>query len=121
MPAQKKSAAPSDKLEQFEKLLASFPEVERKGATHSYTSVNGNMFSCLHPPGVLSLRLPEGVRGQFLKKYDATLFQAYGIVQKEYVAVPDALLKNTRALRPYFEQSYRYALTLKPKPSKRKG
>ena len=120
MPAPNKQAIPADKLEQYEKLVASFPEVERKGATHPYTSVNGNMFSCLHPPGVLSLRLPDGVREQFLKKYDATLFEAYGIVQKEYVTVPDALLKNTRGLRPYFEQSYRYAQTLKPKPSKKK-
>lgn len=49
-----------------------------------------------------------------------TLFMAYGIVQKEYVTVPDTLLRNTKELRKYFEQSYQYAQTLKPKPTKKK-
>ncbi len=38
---------------------------------------------------------------------------------KEYVAVPDALLKKTRELQKYLELSYAYAKTLKPKPTKK--
>src|SRR5690242_6431448 len=120
MSAKKPSQIAPDKLESYEKLVATIPEVERKGATMPYTSLNGNMFSCLHPPGVLSLRLPEEERVQFLKKYKTTLFESYGIVQKEYVKVPDALLKNTKELRPYFDMSYRYAQSLKPKPTTKK-
>jgi hypothetical protein len=78
------------------------------------------MFSYLHPSGSVALRLPEEEREKFLKKYDTNLFEAYGVVQKEYVTVPDALLKNTKELRKYFGLSYRYVQTLKPKPSKKK-
>ena len=60
-------------------------------------------------PGTLALRLPADEREKFLKKYKTTLFESYGIVQKEYVTVPDALLKNGRELRKYFALSYRYA------------
>jgi hypothetical protein len=114
-------SANADNLALYEKLIATNPNIERKGATHPYTSLNGNMFSYLHPSGRLALRLPVEEREQFLKKYKATLFEAYGVVQKEYVTVPDALLKNTKELRKYFDLSYRYVQTLKPKPSPKKS
>jgi hypothetical protein len=116
-----KSIVPADKLELYEKLIAAIPNIERKGATHPYTSWNGNMFSCLHPPGSLALRLPKEEREKFLKKYKTSLFEAYGVVQKEYVTVPGPLLKNTKELQKYFELSYRYVQTLKPKPSRKKS
>lgn len=71
-----------DKLALYEKLIATNPAVERKGATHPYTSVNGNMFSYLHPSGRMALRLPPEQREEFLKTYKTTLFAAYGTVQK---------------------------------------
>jgi hypothetical protein len=121
MSTQKKGAIPNQKLEWYEKLVATNPAVERKGATHPYTSLNGHMFSYLHPSGSVALRLPAGEREKFLKKYETTLFEAYGVVQKEYVTVPDALLENTGELRKYFELSFQYVRTLKPKPSKKKS
>ncbi|HXM40679.1 MAG TPA: hypothetical protein VN924_05470 [Bryobacteraceae bacterium] len=77
------------------------------------------MFSYLHSSGVLALRLPEGAREEFLKKYKTNLVEVYGIVQKEYAGVPDALVANTDELKPYFRASYDYAKSLKPKPSKK--
>jgi len=121
MGAQKKGIAPADKLELYENLVATNPNIERKGATHPYTSLNGHMFSYLHPSGSLALRLPEDEREKFLKKYKTTSFDAYGVVQKEYVTVPDTLLKNTKELQKYFEVSYQYVQTLKPKLSKKKS
>src|SRR2546425_12372310 len=122
MSAKKKSPIPADKVDLYEKLLATIPEIERKGADNPYTSLNGNMFSLLlSPEGRLALRLPEAEREKFLKKYKTTLFEAYGAVMKEYVAVPDSLLKNTKALEKHLAESYAYVRTLKPKPSKRKG
>jgi len=120
MRAQKKSAVAADALALYEKLVATIPGVERKGATHPYTSLNGHMFSCLHPPGTLALRLPEAERANFLKKYKATLFESYGVVQKEYVEVPDTLLRNTKELQKYFAESYQYVQSLRPKPSAKK-
>lgn len=117
----KRSAVPAGQFELYEKLIAMNPAIERKGATHPYTSVNGHMFSCLHPSGTLALRLPSPQREQFLKRYKTTLFQVHGIVQKEYVTVPETLLKDTKKLQTYFEMSYRYVQTLKPKASKKKS
>ena|SRR5215472_13375291 len=116
----KKNTVAADKLALYEKLLAAIPEVELKGATHPYTSLNGHMFSCLHPPGSLALRLPEAEREKFLKKYKTTSFESYGVVQKEYVTVPDKLLKNTKELQKYFAMSYQYVQSLKPKSSTKK-
>src|SRR5438445_11749645 len=91
--------APPEKVALYEKLVATIPEVQRKGAANPYTSVNGNMFSQLLPSGRLSLRLPAGEREEFLKKYNTKLVKQYGIVMKEYVEVPDELLENTDEAR----------------------
>lgn len=56
------AAVPSAKLELYEKLVATNPNVERKGATVPYTSLNGHMFSYLSKEGKLALRLPAGER-----------------------------------------------------------
>ena len=79
------------------------------------------MFSYLPPSGGLALRLDAKDREVFLAKYNSTLFQAYGVVQKEYVTVPDPLLEKTKELAKYFELSFRYVQTLKPKPGKKKA
>ena len=118
MPAAKKGP-PADKVTLYDKLLATIPGLERKGAANLYTSLNGNMYSLLQPSGKLALRLPEEERKAFLKKYKASLFQAYGVVMKEYVAVPDDLLRNTKELKKYLAISHDYAKTLKAKPTKK--
>lgn len=117
--APKNTAIAAASLAAYERLVATIPSVERKGATHPYTSLNGNMFSCLHPPGVLALRLPARERERFLEKYRTKPFASYGVVQKEYVTVPDGLLKNTKELRKYFQLSHDYLKTLKSKAAKK--
>ena len=106
-------------LELYEKLVATNPQVKRKGATMPYTSLNGHMFSLFTKEGTLALRLPAGVREQFLEEYATKLCVQYGTVMKEYVEVPDALLANTQELKEYFETSYAYVGSLKPKPTKK--
>jgi hypothetical protein len=117
-PAQ--GAVRSEKLELYEKLVATNPNVERKGSTVPYTSLNGHMFSYLSKEGKLALRLPAVERAAFLKKYNAKLCEAYGRVQPEYVEVPDSLLSSTRELKKFFDCSYEYVGSLKPKPTTRK-
>jgi TfoX/Sxy family transcriptional regulator of competence genes len=121
MSTPKKPDIPADTLTLYEKLIATHPEIERKGAANPYTSLNGHMFSLLlGPKGVMALRLPEDEREKFLKKYKTTLYEAYGAVMKEYVTVPDELLKNTRVLEKYLAASYAYVKSLKPKPTTKK-
>jgi hypothetical protein len=117
----KKRTPPAPEVDLYDKLLATHPEIERRGAANPYTSLNGHMFTLLHNSRSLAIRLPEDKRGEFLKKHKTTLFEAYGVVMKEYVAVPDALLANTKELQKYLEMSYQYVKTLKPKPSKKKS
>ena len=114
------AGVPSDKLELYEKLVATNPSVERKGATVPYTSLNGHMFSYLSKEGKLALRLPPAERETFLKKYQAKLCDAYGKVQPEYVEVPDSLLSSTQELKKYFDCGYAYVGSLKPKPTAKK-
>ena len=116
----KAAATYAEALELYEKLVATNPGVERKGDTMPYTSLNGHMFSALHKDGTVALRLPEGERETFLKKYRTTLASHYGVVQPEYVVVPDTLLGKTRELKPYFAASYAYVASLKPKPTTKK-
>ena len=121
MSSKKSSPIPADKIALYEKLLATHPEIERKGAANLYTSLNGNMFSLLQSPeGRMALRLPKGERERFLEKYKTTLFEAYGAVMTEYVAVPEALLRKTKELSKYLGISYEYAKTLRPKPTKKR-
>jgi hypothetical protein len=115
MAAAKKSTIPAEKLELYERLVATDPKIERKGDVHPYTSMNGHMFTYLDQAGTLGIRLPhEEVEG-FLVRYKSTLFESYGVVKKDWVKVPEALLKNTRGLKKYLEMSLEHVKTLKPK------
>jgi hypothetical protein len=111
--------APAERVEAYDRLVAAVPEVDRKGASMPYTSVNGNMFSYLDPAGSLALRLSGPDRATFIGRFSTQLHEAYGIVQKEYVTVPDGLLLDTEKLLPWFRSSLEYALSLKPKPTTR--
>jgi hypothetical protein len=113
-------SVPSQSLELYEALVATNPKVERKGAAMPYTSSNGHMFSFLTKSGSLALRLPSKERDAFLKKYKTSLCEQHGAVLKEYVVVPDALLKKTKELKPYFDTSFAYVTSLKPKPTTKK-
>jgi len=120
MPVARKKAVANERVVLYEKLIATMPQLERKGDANPYTALNGNMFTLLHQSKTLAIRLPEGERERFLRKYKTSLFEAYGAVMKEYVTVPDALLAKTKELQKYLAQSYEYAKTLKPKPAKKR-
>jgi TfoX/Sxy family transcriptional regulator of competence genes len=105
----------------YEKLIATHPKIESKGAANAYTSVNGNMFSLLRPSSEMALRLPMDEREKFLKKYKTKLYEAYGSVMPEYVSVPDAVLQKNGEMKKYLAISYEYASGLKAKATKKKA
>jgi hypothetical protein len=113
-------AAPAATIALYEKLVATIPGVERKGAAMPYTAVNGNMFSMLSKSGLVALRLPEPERAAFLKKYKTKLQEEHGVVREEYVLVPPALLAKTSELAKHFAASHEYALSLRTKLTTRK-
>ena len=55
----KSPAAPAEIVALYEKLVATVPGVERKGATMPYTSLNGNMYSYVAKDGSVNLRRGE--------------------------------------------------------------
>jgi hypothetical protein len=110
----------TDNLALYEKLVATNPRIERKGATLPYTAVNGHMFSLLTKDGTLVLRLSAADREAFLKGYKTPAVTLYGAVMKEYVEIPDALLARTASLKKFFDASYRHVSGLKPKPTAKK-
>ena len=114
MPPAKKSQIPADKLELYEKLIATNPEIERKGDVHPYTSVNGHMFTYLDQTGTLGILLLHAESEAFQKKYNSPPFVSYGVVKKDWVTVPEPLLKNTKELKKYLGLSFAHTESLKP-------
>ena len=113
------SNIPADILALYVDLIKTNPEIERKGVKLPYTSANGHMFTFLSESGTLAIRLPEKERESFLKKYNTSLMEAHGTIMKEYVVVPDTLLKNINELKKYLNLSYEYVKALKPKAQKK--
>ena len=120
----KRVSAPPEKVALYQRLIESVEGVDaRSNFGSAYTAVNGNMYSMISKHGVIGIRLPEPDRSAFLAAYHTELFRGDPAwpPAKEFVAVPDELLSDMKALSPVLERSYRYVLTLKPKggPSKR--
>jgi hypothetical protein len=49
LPAKNKISAPNPKVELYEKLIETIPNLERKGDANPHTSINGILFTRLHP------------------------------------------------------------------------
>ena len=116
----KDPVVPTRTLELYDQLVATNGGLKRKGKTMPYTSLNGHMFSFLTKEGMLALRLPKDDRESFITQFDTELCIQYGRVMKEYVIVPEELLEQTDKLKEYFDISFEYIGSLKPKPSKKK-
>ena len=69
---------------------------------------------------MLALRLSKEQRAAFMTEFKTEQPITYNTVMKEYVSVPADMLQDTDTLKSYFQLSYDYALSLKPKPSKKK-
>ena len=105
----------TQKQDLYDRLIRELPDVERKGRTIPYTSVNGHMFTMVSKEGDIGIRLPREEREKFLDKYKTELIVSYGAVMKEYVKVPETLLLDLDTLKKYVEISHAYASSLKPK------
>lgn len=116
-----KYTGPVEALAAYDAALVAVIGEDHKGAANPYSSLNGNMFSFLGKEGELALRLGEAEREEFMAAYDAQLAMNHNTVMKEYVAVPDDMLRSqAEETARWLQRSYDYAKTLKPKPTKRK-
>ena len=120
--ASKKVTAPPDKVRLYQRLLESVEGVDAKSNFGSaYTAINGNMYTMISKHGVVGIRLPEPERSAFMKEYTTELLRGDPAwpPAKEFVAIPDDLLENSDALKPYLEISFNYVRTLKPKAARK--
>ena len=63
----------------------------------------------------MGILLPHADAEAFQKKYNSPPFVSYGVVKKDWVTVPETLLRNTKELKKYLEMSLEHTKTLKPK------
>ncbi|WP_298903866.1 hypothetical protein [uncultured Psychroserpens sp.] len=104
-----------EQLEFYDSIVAQCPDFERKGKKMIYTSANGYMFTLLNKDAEIGIRLSKESQKAFKEKYNATEYRSYGAVMRDYVKVPESLYSETQLLVDYFNQSYKYVMTLKPK------
>ncbi len=113
--AKAKYPGPPDRLARYEELIASVDGVERKGAANPYTSRNGYMTSFIDKAGEVSLRLSRAEQAEFIETYASRVPVQYGKDMPDFAVVPDALLDDLDALRPWFVRSWEHAGALEPK------
>jgi TfoX/Sxy family transcriptional regulator of competence genes len=77
--------------------------------------INGNMFLGLFQDDRI-LRLPEILRGEFLNRDGAKMFEPMpGRPMREYVAVPPRVMANKKELASWVSRALEYGESLKPK------
>jgi TfoX/Sxy family transcriptional regulator of competence genes len=115
--------APDAAVSAFAEVTAGLAEADsRKMFGYSCVFARGQMFAGLHEAGMV-LRLDEKDREAFLRIDGAAPFVPMpGRTMREYVVVPDALVKAPAKLRPWVEKSLAHVLTLPAKgPTGRKA
>ena len=104
---------PTEMLKLYDDLITASPMIKRAGASMPSTSVNGHMFSFLDPSGRMSLRLSPDDRAAFMDRYDTVLSEQHGRIMKEYVVVPDALLRQAVELSDWLMRAYQWVSGLR--------
>ena len=106
-------------LAAFDRMIAGVKGVERKGATMPYVSINGNMYGMINKANIIGLRLGPDDQAAFFAAGGTPFEGIPGFVNKAYVAVPPALLGDSKALQGWFKKSHAFASKLKPKKTTR--
>ena len=78
-----KNSVPEERLELCDNLLATNPDIKRKGGTMPYTSINGHMFSFLNQQGTMGLRFSKENIEAFIQKFKTRLIEPYGRIIKD--------------------------------------
>ena len=111
----------NDIKEIYSQLVRGIQEIELKGKTIPYTSINGHMFSFLSKEGNIAIRLSKEDLRDFIQEYNADLMEQHGRVMKEYVKIPDSIVNDAYLLNELMIKSLNYVSGLKPKPTKKKS
>ncbi len=113
--------APKELVERFEKAIRSIPEAEpRKMFGYPAVFINGQMFAGLFGDTMM-LRLSPEDRELIAKRGGKPFEPMPGRVMREYVTVPETILKSPRQLDAWLGKALEFARSLPPKlPKPRK-
>jgi len=105
----------------FQNAMKDFPMAEqRKLFGYPAAFVNGQMFTGLYR-GNMILRLADTDRAKFIAEYKTKLFEPMpGRPMKEYVLVPQTILKSPTLLTAWVGRALAYAQSLPPKVKAKK-
>lgn len=110
---------PVEMLELYRAMVEASGNGEVKGAKNPYTSRNGHMFSFLDPEGLIALQLSDELEAEFRSTYESGPVTQYGRTMRGYSSVPPELAHDTETLRSWYDRSWEWIGTLKPKPTKK--
>ena len=109
-----------EKLAFYDKVVAMNPNFERLGKSMPYTGANTYMFTLLNKAGEIGIRLSPESGKKFMEAHNSTIYKSHGAVMKDYVLIPISMYSELDLLSSYFQKSYEYTMSLKPRKRKKK-
>jgi TfoX/Sxy family transcriptional regulator of competence genes len=113
--------SPEELVATFDDVMPGPPATKRKMFGFPAGFVNGNMFMGLFENGMI-LRLPLESRDVLIQRHGAKLFEPMaGRVMKEYVALPESLIRDREQLAAWVAKALVHGESLEPKAAKAKA
>jgi len=119
MPKGSEYPGPPEALECYLALVEASGNGEVKGAKNPYTSRNGHMFSFLDREGALALHLSKELEEEFRSSYESGPVIQYNSTMRGYSSVPPELFDDPVTLGEWYDRSWEWIGTLKPKATKK--
>jgi TfoX/Sxy family transcriptional regulator of competence genes len=113
--------SPEELVATFDDVMPGPPATKRKMFGFPAGFVNGNMFMGLFENSMI-LRLPLESRDELIQRHGAKLFEPMaGRVMKEYVALPESLIRDREQLAAWVAKALVHGESLEPKAAKAKA
>src|ERR1700730_8469929 len=113
--------SPEELVATFDEVMPGAPATKRKMFGFPAGFVNGNMFMGLFEDSMI-LRLPPELRDELIQRHGAKLFAPMaGRVMKEYVALPESLIRDREKLCAWVAKALVHGESLEPKAAKAKA
>jgi hypothetical protein len=95
-----------EKVRFYDKLIATCPDIERKGKTVPHTSANGCMFTLLNKEGEIGIRLSNEAGEKFIEEHQTARYKSHGHFMNGYVLIPEKLYDNMELLTVSMKESH---------------
>ena len=96
-------------------FLLQVHKADRRSTVHRPVHLDAVSIKTFDKAGEVSLRLSKADQAEFLETYDSRVPAQYGKDMPDFAVVPDALLRDLDALRPWFVRSWDFVGTLEPR------